>query len=287
MTETDIPVDLFNPGQVFACLGLMEAAEVLLGETAGRFDWSDEEATRFHLRAAGDKNPVEVVLEFLDKAEVKAYAPKSYVEENRASKKTGPIERLHYFPAQIAEKTKLPARLIGTMKDKCIHIDLTHWTDGSSRDDFKLYAGNRSGDGIAGDMLKDIKQLWKQYSSSSELIEELFDVIQPMGGSFNFDPRAAWTAIDAGYSPNDAKIKVRASPLVELLAALGLEHARPQEVEKRKVRYAVWKKWLPVALARASLGSDLQVFPVRGFRFELEFSGKNKVVTFAQEEPQP
>ncbi len=37
MAEATIPVDLRNPGQVFACLGLMEAAEVLLGPAEGRY----------------------------------------------------------------------------------------------------------------------------------------------------------------------------------------------------------------------------------------------------------
>jgi CRISPR-associated protein Csb3 len=32
MSEAVIPVDLFNPGQVFASLGFLEAADVLLGD---------------------------------------------------------------------------------------------------------------------------------------------------------------------------------------------------------------------------------------------------------------
>ncbi|RMF69984.1 MAG: type I-U CRISPR-associated protein Cas8c, partial [Alphaproteobacteria bacterium] len=53
MAEAAIPVDLFNPGQVFACLGFLEAAEILLGEAEGGFDWSNEADVRFILRAAG------------------------------------------------------------------------------------------------------------------------------------------------------------------------------------------------------------------------------------------
>ena len=64
-------------------------------------------------------------------------------------------------------------------------------------------------------------------SGSDELIERPFDVLTPMGGSFNFDPRGAWTAIDAGYSPNDQGHQIEASPVVEFLAAWGLENARP------------------------------------------------------------
>ena len=105
-----------------------------------------------------------------------------------------------------------------------------------------------------------------------------------MGGSFNFDPRGAWTALDAGYSPNQQKHGIAASPVVELLAAWGLEHARPDEYETRQVRYGAWSGLVPPILARADLaGGDVAV-PVRKFRFVLDLSGKNKVVTFAQEE---
>ncbi len=51
MGEASIPVDLFNPGQVFACLGFAEAVEVLAGKSAAAFDWSEADAERFWLRA--------------------------------------------------------------------------------------------------------------------------------------------------------------------------------------------------------------------------------------------
>jgi CRISPR-associated protein Csx14 len=106
-----------------------------------------------------------------------------------------------------------------------------------------------------------------------------------MGGSFNFDPRGAWTAIDAGYSPNEHKHLIEASPVVEFLAAWGLENARPVEFGVRQVQYAVWGAGLPPMLARAALAGSLTTIPLRQFRFDLDLSGKNKVVTFAQEEP--
>ena len=77
-----------------------------------------------------------------------------------------------------------------------------------------------------------------------------------------------------------------ASPVVELLAAIGLEHARPDEYETRKVRYAVWGHPLPPMLARAALAGAALKVPTRRFGFELDLSGKNKVTTFAQEESQ-
>ncbi len=111
-------------------------------------------------------------------------------------------------------------------------------------------------------------------------------MLTPMGGSFNFDPRGAWTAIDAGYSPNDQKHQVAASPVVEFLAAWGLEHARPVVSDDRQVRYAAWGVPLSPCLARVALIGAIPALPMHRFRFLLDSSGKNKIVTFAEREIQ-
>ena len=94
MAEASVPVDLTNPGQVFACLGLLEAADVLCGEAMGGFDWSAETDTRFRLSAAGDDNPVAGVLAFLAKVKVVALAPEGWrpkkePEKEKARQKLG------------------------------------------------------------------------------------------------------------------------------------------------------------------------------------------------------
>src|SRR5215831_11726663 len=73
MSAASIPVDLLNPGQVFACLGFLEAADVLLGDAEGGFDWSEK--TQFVMRAAGTEDPFGRVLRFLREVEVKEVAP--------------------------------------------------------------------------------------------------------------------------------------------------------------------------------------------------------------------
>ena len=77
---------------------------------------------------------------------------------------------------------------------------------------------------------------------------------------------------------------VAASPVVEILAAWGLEHARPDEYKTREVRYGVWQGLVPPMLARAAISGVEVVQPFRRFRFTLALSGKNKVVTFATED---
>ncbi|MGH9202980.1 MAG: hypothetical protein ACRD2A_17280, partial [Vicinamibacterales bacterium] len=297
--------------------------EVLLGSVEGHFDWSGATA-QFVLAADGATNPFEVVLDFLATAEVVELTPSGYVEggaadgdevdddavpaesedENGAEsddthengseapgRRTTPA-----FPSDEGDRNALPIQFVNGART----LTVSHWADGSSRNDFKLYSGNRSANRIATQMLQgvcakpkkgqsigDLKNRGLQQllqEQRADLLKAPFDVVTPMGGSFNFDPRGAWTAIDAGYSPNTQKDGIAASPVVELLAAVGLEHARPDEYETRKVRYAVWGHPLPAMLARAVLsGADLKV-PMRRFEFELDLSGKNKVTTFAQEE---
>jgi CRISPR-associated protein Csx14 len=324
MAEHAIPVDLYNPGQVFACLGLLEAADVLLGDAEGGFDWSNAADIRFKLRAAGQDNPVEVVLEFLAETKVKRFGPVGYSdpppkkanqdeeEDADENEKTGSeteasqplIELTETSYAGKGDRMALPIRLGGGNRPV---IELGHWADGSNRNSFKLYAGNRSADKIAHAMLKGVRdkpdkkqkangesgelrskglaQLWGE--ARELLLLDPFNVLTPMGGSFNFDPRGAWTAIDAGYSLNDQGDQVSASPIVEFLAAWGLEHARPDEFDTRRVRYAAWGIPLPPMLARAALCCGLTTVPTKCFHFKLDMSGKNKVVTFAELETRP
>lgn len=310
MAEAKIPVDLFNPGQVFACLGFLEAADVLLGDAEGGFDWADEANVYFRLRSKGAKNPFGVVLGFLAEAKVRRYACSNYKDPPpKKNKSAGGEDAIppddtpevsETFPGPEADQMSLPIRLVGGSSDGERAIFVGHWADGSSRNDFKLYAGNRSAASIANAMLKgtrdkpkkrqqtgDVKTLglealWQ--NSRTELEKQPFDVVTSIGGSFNFDPRGAWTGIDAGYSPNHQKHGISASPVVEILAAIGLEHARPDEFETRRVRYGVWSCLLSPMLARAALAATSLSFPMRRFVFELNLSGKNKVVTFAQED---
>ncbi|HXG32961.1 MAG TPA: hypothetical protein VNJ11_06330 [Bryobacteraceae bacterium] len=128
-----------------------------------------------------------------------------------------------------------------------------------------------------------MRKLWIE--KRHELMRDPLGLTGPLGGSsFKFDARKAWTAIDAGYSPDEQGQSLEASPVVEILATIGLEHARPDEFETREVRYGVWGHLLPPMLARPALGGVRLGIPLRIFRFTLHLSGKNKVVTYAQEE---
>lgn len=299
MAESSIPVDPFNPGQVFACLGFLEAADFLLGDAEGGFDWSKQDNTRFVLRTDKNENAFEVVLEFIAEAQISDIEPTNWPGERSAYsvvRNEYPAPLRNYWNKQDKKwtRTALPVQL--TNGDR--KTSLTHWSDGSSRNPFKLYSGNRSAFSIATAMIlgtrakprkgQNIGDLETRgvnalrMEAGSAFVDDPFGLVTPMGGSFNFDPRGGWNPIDAGYSPDRLQHQVSASPALEMLAAWGLENARPDEFESRKVRYAVWGIALPPILARAALCGTLSAIPVKRFHFELSMSGKNKVVTFAE-----
>ncbi|MCA9061810.1 MAG: type I-U CRISPR-associated protein Cas8c [Planctomycetaceae bacterium] len=306
MAESSIPVDLLNPGQVFACLGFLEASDLLLGNAEGAFDWSNEADIRFRLSAAGAINPFEIVLDHLANAEVTEIEPHGWPSTHDATaivSETFPSPLGVHFSDKKWSRTKLPGRIVCGKERTTRSLDLFNWSDGSSRLDFKLYSGNRTGASIARDMLcgkrkkpnkrnplgelesKGLRQLMED--NRNGVIRDPFNVLCELGGSFNMDPRGGWTSLDIGFSINEiATIRIVASPIVEILAVIGLENARPTEIRTRVVRYAVWRDMLSPMLARAALSAIDAGVECRSFRSNLDLSGKNKVVTFAEPESQ-
>ncbi len=272
MAEAAVPVDLFNPGQVFACLGLLEAADVLLGDAEGGFDWSDEADVRFVLRAAGERNPVEAVLAFLAQAEVVAVAPcDSRNETKKWNVPTRPLPPGAPFPfPDPTSPATLPARLCAGDA----FIEIAHWGDATKRDNVKFWAGAGGYPGVA--LLRDALDL--MHDRWEEARADPFSVSALQSSSFRFDWRRDYIPLDAGFSPNEhPDVKMVGYPLVEILAAIGLSHARPLRLDKLHYRYGVLGGEAivcPPLLLRAALGCAPLPFDRRVFRMELGWPGQ-------------
>lgn len=280
MPTHSIPVDPTNLGQVLACIGFLEASQILCGRTEGGFEW-DKGAVRFFL--TGEVNPFERVLEFVATSKIQVCVPPNtdYVDLG-----FGDSVKLRTYPSKEFKELTPVVQLAGSNHQ----VQISHWIDGSSRDSFKLFAGTQKTHHILRNMIDGdsskgqtgIRDFWAK--NKTMLVADPFNVTTRIGGSFNFDPRGSWTAINAGYSPNDQGHGSSSSPVVEVMAAWGLEHARPSEFGVRQVRYAIWKGLLPVTLARPAFGNAEIGLEKRVFRLELDLAGKNKIVTYATEE---
>jgi CRISPR-associated protein Csx14 len=281
VAEASIPVDLLNPGQVFACIGVVEAAEILLGNAEGAFDWSDPSDVRFRIRAAGDTPPVCAVLEFLDRAEARAQAVEGSPAFVRWNKSWGPRpsviarERGYPFP-----DPSTPATFVCVLSDGTHTIALDHWGDATARDNVKFWAGAGGYPGAA--LARDALDLVRGRATAAR--DAPFSFSARQSSSFRLDWRRDYIPLDAGFSLNaHSDIEPLGYPIVELLAVIGLSHARPYRPDPRDklvYQYAVIgrdrddKVWFGPGILRAALGGAPFPFPMRRFRMLLGWPGK-------------
>lgn len=297
MADATIPVDLFNPGQVFACLGFVEAADVLLGSAEGAFDWSDRARTCFRIKTAGNENPIAAALEFVTSAKIHSEAPPR--SKNVTSGWEIPTVLLgdddaFPFPDPPSPQT-LPAVL---SKEGGVRLVLDHWgeADATTRDDVKFWAGAAGYPGVA--YLRDAIDLIKDRSEGA--VADPFAVSAPQKSSFRFDWRRDYIPIEIGFSlnPHGARMETVGYPIVEIFAALGLGNARPRRADrfdKLEYFYGVVgggesPAFLDPTILRAALGAPPKrtfPFPQRTFRMKLGWPGQEgqaRAITTVTEE---
>ncbi|MCC6996726.1 MAG: type I-U CRISPR-associated protein Cas8c [Deltaproteobacteria bacterium] len=277
VAEASIPVDLFNPGQVFACLGCAEVAEVLFGGVEGCFDWSDRTAVRFRLRASGDDPPIRGVLRFLSQAKVISQAPhgSSNIAAWKGSWGRTPDELPEGAPYPSPDPES-PATLLALLRTDEAEVRIDHWAD-TVRDNVKFWAGAGGYPGAA--LTRDAVELIREGASAAA--DDPFAMGVPQSSSFRLDWRRDYVPIDAGFSLNAHGGAVRSVgyPLVELLGAIGLTHARPRRFAKLEYGYGVvgasrGVKWSPLSFLRVALGAPAMPFETRRFRMSLSWPGK-------------
>lgn len=282
MAEAAIPVDVFNPGQVFACMGLVEGADVLLGNAEGIFDWTEAGPVRFRVRANGEVSPVEQVLEFLDRAEARAIAPAGSASIDAWNLSWGhrpaAVDRDVGYPLPDPPS---PATLACALSTGTHTILIDHWGDATDRDNVKFWAGAGGYPGAA--LARDALALVQGRAVAAA--DDPFALAAAQSSSFRFDWRRDYIPIHTGFSLNaHDRMVTQGFPLVELLAAIGLSHARPRRPDRRNklvYEYAVTGRerkgdgtWLPPMLLRAALGAAALPFPMRHFRMLLDWPGK-------------
>jgi CRISPR-associated protein Csx14 len=277
MATATIPVDLRNPGQVFACLGFMEAAEILCGPCEGGFDYqADEIATTFTFGVEDAADPAGEVVRFLTRAKAVALAPL----HPELSTEKWDVETIvplpdapgaHFFPCEPPDS---PAALPILLTDGAHDIPVNHWADGSAtgRDNVKFWAG---AGGLPGVVMLDSAIDLVRAEKEQAYVDPL-NFQRPQSSSFRFDWRSGYIPMDIGWSLNNhQKTKNGGYPLVDVLAAIGLCNARPLFLNKLLYRYGVLQGagHRPLFL-RAGLGRELVGFSRREFKIELGWPGK-------------
>lgn len=271
MAQASIPVDLLNPGQIFACMGLLEAADVLLGGARGGFEWSPS-SDCFHVHTGGDENPVAVVVDFVTAAEVKWISHGHDLKERDG----GETEVREGIAASVDPKAAdLPGVLRGRCNGRICEIAFGFWADGSSR--FATTFKKSTNGASSHVRLKNALAAIKQWDTES-VVSDPFNRDARTESLFRLDPRGSVDPIHGGFSPDTLRkgdkggldVRVATYPICELLAILGLEHARPERLDGNRFAYCVWDCLLPPVLARAAIAAKLGFGRTRRFVVEHE-----------------
>jgi hypothetical protein len=247
MTSPDITlnVNLRNPGQFFACCGLLELASRLWPGSEGWFDQNHGGAVFHVATGSGHNDPLgELVRRLCEPDELVALA-----DEDDA-----------YQP----DRKPLVVLPFG--------LRLDWWLDsyrGDGKSELKVWAGQQTPDRN----INGLRRAWRDIlgrGGSAVRSSELFAQRRPLTGRFGFDPSASWEALDIGFSPDEQNVPVLTSPATEILAAVGLQRCRPLLLEdsRRRFLYRAWRDPIEIALAPAAIAGMARTarayeFPVK------------------------
>lgn len=246
-----VAVDPTNPGQFFACCGLLELADRLWPGAEG---WFAREGIEFNIASMGTLKQL---------AEAIASAELRIVNAD--------------------DSTSSPFT-IGSP----FHSLLIDWweADQTGAKDLKIWAGTMESYGIAYAMQQALRD---ERFQQLDLFNVGMVVRNPDDPTkkkepYYYDARRAPNAHsrDVGFAPNDLGITSTAFPAVELLCVIGLQVARPAFTSERRVYdYFTWPVAIPSNLILAASTGNLGLYGVRAFRFENWFrTGQKKHKAF-------
>lgn len=247
-TEFQIRVraDLANPGQYFACCGLLELADRYWNGAEGWFDRHE-----FKLRKIAPDNTSETEFSLL----LTAIAQAEVQQIDTADDYAPPI----FLPSPF-------------------NLRLDWWKDDySTGSQLKVWAGSMRGFRIA-------RAMQNKFHNSKLHGDDLFDlgmvVYEPSEPDkkvepFYFDARrgANAQALDIGFAPDAIQhLRSAAYPFVEFLCLVGLQRYRPLPTKKIRVfDYYTWNTPLDARIAVAAVCGLLPAIDKQGFRFENGF----------------
>ncbi len=246
MTHPDpnitVNVDLTNPGQFFACCGLLELADRLWPGAEAWFKCGE-----FCVACHGTLNEL---LQRIMVAELAGIDP--------------------------GDEMASPMRLSGPFK-----LTLDWWTDElTDGKQLKVWAGSMRSVRIACAMQKaiangpDPKRLFDHAAVVYDP-DQQNKKVEP----YYFDSRRGWNAraLDIGFAPDSLKMTTAAYPAVEFLCLVGLQRCRPAPTKQRRVfDYYTWSDPLPVNTATAVVSGMLQTPCFQAYRFENAFRTDQK-----------
>jgi CRISPR-associated protein Csx14 len=245
MSELRVAMDPWNPGQFYACCGLVELLNV---------------ASCFAVR---DDRPrfAECVLEGVGDEDLR-----KLIEDLRGAR--------YEFDSQDGQVEKSVQPIWITLGGGR-QLKLDWWLDPfyEKAGHLKCWAGQVT----TGKLIEELTA-----GLDPENGNGLFRQPLMTKSKFGIDPRSAWNAQSVGFSPNEHGQDAATFPAVELLGAIGLQGFRPDVKKRESVSYALWKDKLGRLLARRAARAPWDGLALSEYEFRIEKRGQSyKFFTFA------
>lgn len=224
--DISVQVDITNPGQFFACCGLLELADRLCSGAEG---WFEDDRFRVVIHGA-----------------------EPYL-----------TDRIH--DALVAVESTLQSRPNVGAKEQPIllgppiNISLDWWLrDDGKSNSFKTWAANATSLQMFRKWQKPLTEASKVLQRNPIDLGRLFHLSHKVQGSYGFDSSLGWDALSVGFSLNEHNQykKLPTHPAIEMLGAIGLQRFFPDLNEKEEtVLYTTWNVPLfPAVAGLATVG---------------------------------
>ena len=258
-----VAVDPTNPGQFFACCGLLELADRLWPGAEG---WFAEDGREFKIACGGMLRELLAIL---------VMDPPTVIERLECNGlEVAPIIAPLAFSFDGGSTTGLVLDAwsrIALVKGVAQVISSPPWNFWSGQQtSMRIWTGLRT---------ELVLQL--QRFTPDEFANLLSQRILQKG-RFGFDPGPAWNALDVGFSLNEHGVEVESSPATELLAAIGLQRFRPVMNDDRDgFDYFTWHSPSPPPVASAAMVGAIRDRRALRYRASVTTRGQYAALGFA------
>ncbi len=276
MTKPDpikINVDPTNPGQFFACCGLLELADRLWDGAEGAFSASGAE---FSVRCKESPSKDDATQL---RCALASCAITSTMSEDQIArlKKLLNQKKATLTPQEAAEKQELSE--LWERERIRLHGPFDVWIDWWGDDhaggsNFKTWAGKQFVLDLVRGMQAPIRSMdWSPLPLTEWLKKSASDSALPL--YFDADIGGQSSSIDVGFSMDALDMRSRTRPMIELAAFVGLQRFRPlPERNGESFSYVTWTESLPPALTAVACCGRLPQQNARTFEFRLLYRTK-------------
>lgn len=259
-----IPVDVTNPGQFYACCGLLELATMADGEAVS---WFDSDDCGFHLSVTTQQ-----IIHLLTQLQVAEADADAHLGTIRA-----------FFPDAKDLSAIAPVLIQIPASDAEFSID---WWLSPNMNALKIWAGSGGATKIMQTLHRSIASILSDHEEPAMWLS-LSRPVQPK--PFYFDCRNSGTAVDQGASADKLGLKVEFRPFTEFLTLIGLQRFRtyPTKSGNRRwvVRYRTWHDALPITLASAACATGCRNLSGKAFDFPIEPRDDKGHFSYGRAEP--